>query len=632
MSELNLGGWASWCALSLCLVGVCLVGVACAGHPAPSAPVPAAETQNRVASAAVGAADASRGGEEQEPAAPSDPREPSEQGTGDQVPLKYRVQPPDGQWLVDEEGRQYFLDPVPKVEGQYRWIDEAKGIVRLRHLPPQLVERHDDSHFYIRFYRIEPPEPTAAEPTPDVAEIDAQYQSTIATRDDWRLVPFDTGLPQQGQWRNAFDLADMNGDGRLDIVHGPVRKGTRVPSVFLNQGQGRWLPWQPLEFPPGPYDYGDIEVADFNGDGHHDLALAMHLTGLRVLVGDGQGRFEDWGAGLPLKRGKDVERGAGRSEEEEHAAVFSSRELAVVDWNRDDRPDLLVFSEGPTGIPEAMEVAESAGEQSGTAVGARHGKRLFINNGDGSWDVVLPPIEDHMIGDQVVLIDLDRDGRLDFVTDSRSYGVDDLLNYAREETWTTLKVPNARPGMVVQSVSTADFDGDGWVDLAIAFSSRETDTHRFGVDLYYGGEPGDDGLQPWRRESLFATADRYAPPFFRLAAGDLEGDGDEDLVAMRRNGEAWLLVNDGRGGFEREVAPELDQDGRHYYCTGWHLELEDLDGEAGPELVIAYAGEPGSEQLLAGTEAGRPRCRAEGALRVFRIEPSDSAKTASRAR
>ena len=52
--------------------------------------------------------------------------------------------------------------------------------------------------------------------------------------------PFDAGLPHEGQWRNGFDIADMNGDGLLDIVHGPPRKGDRRPHVFLGDGKGNW--------------------------------------------------------------------------------------------------------------------------------------------------------------------------------------------------------------------------------------------------------------------------------------------------------------------------------------------------------------------------------------------------------
>src|SRR4051794_31137152 len=81
------------------------------------------------------------------------------------------------------------------------------------------------------------------------------------------------GLPHKGQWRHGFALADMNGDGRADIGFGPARKGTRSPAIFLGEPQA-WKLWREAEYPSAAYDYGAAASADFDGDGHADLALA----------------------------------------------------------------------------------------------------------------------------------------------------------------------------------------------------------------------------------------------------------------------------------------------------------------------------------------------------------------------
>jgi len=56
-------------------------------------------------------------------------------------------------------------------------------------------------------------------------------------------------------------VADMNGDGHLDIVHGPARKQSGPPVIFLGDGQGSWTQWKEARFPSLAYDYGDVEVA-----------------------------------------------------------------------------------------------------------------------------------------------------------------------------------------------------------------------------------------------------------------------------------------------------------------------------------------------------------------------------------
>ena len=88
--------------------------------------------------------------------------------------------------------------------------------------------------------------------------------------------------------------ADMNGDGHPDIIHGPPRKAPGAgPVIFLGDGKGSWSRWREARFPPLAYDYGDVQVGDFNGDGHQDLAFAVHLRSLIALLGDGKGGFRN---------------------------------------------------------------------------------------------------------------------------------------------------------------------------------------------------------------------------------------------------------------------------------------------------------------------------------------------------
>ena len=143
------------------------------------------------------------------------------------------------------------------------------------------------------------------------------------------------GLPQTGQWRNGFDLADFDGDGRLDLAHGPPRRSLGPPSIFLGKTDLEFQRWEELSFPEMPFDYGDAAAADFDGDGHADLALGVHYRGLVVLSGDGGGVFRVQASFLAAEAG------------ESEAPVFSSRALAVGDVDGDGRPDIVALGEGP---------------------------------------------------------------------------------------------------------------------------------------------------------------------------------------------------------------------------------------------------------------------------------------------
>jgi hypothetical protein len=504
-------------------------------------------------------------------------------------------EPPEGRWLVDENGLEYTLFRWRKHEGYYRFADDSQKIVVLSHGVEFRVERHDETFLFLRWYRAAPPSRRPAEARPVAA-----YRTALPERDRLRLASWDHGLPRAGQWRNGFAVADFDGDGHLDLAHGPPRKGSfPEPVVFLGDGKGGWRHWQEARFPPLRYDYGDVAAGDLDGDGKADLVLAAHLRGVFALRGDGAGGFTAWSRGLPARdREPAGPEGGARGD----ALPFTSRALALADWNRDGRLDILALAEGPTSA-RALERGQ-----------AELGKAVFLNRGDGSWETVSGP--GALIGDAIVPADLDGDGRLDFVTDSRVVGSADLLNYGRADgSWRVAPLPEPRPRLRVYAVAVADFDADGRLDLALSFQARDGDRVRRGLDLYLAA-PGGAG---WRRLSVWADGADTTDTITALAAGDLDGDGRVDLAAGTAAGGLRLFLNEGGGDFALERTPEADPGAEHLGCAAYRVAIIDLDGDGRGELLAAYAGEPGSEVLL-----GQPaRCRAQGALRIWKALAAD---------
>ena len=89
----------------------------------------------------------------------------------------------------------------------------------------------------------------------------------------------------------SIAVADFNGDGRPDIAVSDWRAGS--VTVFLNTGKGAFrLGW--LYRLPVPGNIARVVAADFDGDGHPDLAI-IYGDGddytFDVMLGNGKGSF-----------------------------------------------------------------------------------------------------------------------------------------------------------------------------------------------------------------------------------------------------------------------------------------------------------------------------------------------------
>ncbi len=86
------------------------------------------------------------------------------------------------------------------------------------------------------------------------------------------------GLPTRGQWRGHPVLADLDGDGKLDLVASVRRYDRGEPGdgiwVWRGDGKGQWRPM--LQGLSRNLGYGGAEVGDINKDGKLDIAFSGH--------------------------------------------------------------------------------------------------------------------------------------------------------------------------------------------------------------------------------------------------------------------------------------------------------------------------------------------------------------------
>jgi hypothetical protein len=521
---------------------------------------------------------------------------PSDYPEGEPLDDLEAREPPDGKWLKSEDGRDYFVTRLKKTKGTV--FRASKTEIVYKRIYPLELDHEDAQYWYIRYYRADEGdlaiEKTQEQEQERLAKVKESYEVDEHMVDRLVFAPYDAGLPRKGQWRQGLAVADINRDGHLDIVHGPPRKGDPVPQIYLGDGAGNWRLWTEAKFPDIGLDYGDIAVGDVDGDGLLDLALGIHLRGVRVLRQTSPGIFADWSKGLPFDR-------PGRGGD---ASGFASRAVELVDWNGDKKLDLIALGEGP------RQTKTTDGKTRGLPGSSSYGLVVFLNEGSKGWRALSHGETGGVFGDSIAVGNWNSDKRPDVVTVSYNLGSRDLLqlNSGKEEVASQVnEIPTIRKDAWVFGVVAADFDGDKRDDVITSFATYEGDVPRRGLELSRRDAKGQ-----WHTDLLVAYEGK--DNLWSLAHGDVDGDGRQDLVATTERGNVLVFLGDGKGHFIREESPEIDPP---TLCRGYGLELADLDGDGRDEIVAGFAGE--AETIL--EFLGTTKCETGGALRVWKASP-----------
>src|SRR5208337_2989314 len=268
---------------------------------------------------------------------------------------------------------------------------------------------------------------------PDIATANAQSNtvSVLLGKGDGTFQPQQTyavGVVPRG-----IAVADFNGDGIPDLV--VVNEFDFTVGVLLGNGDGTFQPQQ--TYPTGNQQQAYfIVVADFNGDGIPDLAVADPLfphTTVSVLLGNGDGSF-----GPP----------------QNYAAGSQPLQIVTGDFNGDGIPDLAVSN-----TPDQVSV--------------------LLGNGDGSFQ---PPTQYSAGFDTngLAVTDFNGDGILDLVVANEDAPgtVRVLLGNGDGTFQPQLTYP---AGFGPGGVAVADFNGDGVPDVAAVSNNRDT------VSILLGG-------------------------------------------------------------------------------------------------------------------------------------------------
>jgi hypothetical protein len=405
-----------------------------------------------------------------------------------------------------------------------------------------------------------------------------------------KLLPVSTGV-------DYVLSADLNGDGKLDLVYLPsITSGApislRTPQVLLGNGDGTFAAAQAVpSIPASAGSLGRFAIADVNKDGKPDLVVvvATNTSGssLAVFLGNGDGTFQPGIVSVgpsSTNTFPNLDARMGIADFDGDGAV----DIVVSDLANDTLSFLSGDHQGHFTLqdtwfdgnnPRDIHVADLNGDGHLDFVaqgGLSSSISVYLGNGNGTFQPMVTYTGPHFTG-SVVLNDINHDGHLDLVVSGFNNTVDILLGKGDGTFSNTSAGGSSYAGVGPTVVAVSDFDGDGTLDIAVA-------SHN-GIGILRGL-----GNLTYQAPSEFPVG-----PFpYNPAIGDFNADGHIDFAVATTAGIA-LLFGNADGSLRAADAYDVG-----YQVTS--AASGDFNGDTIPDIAVGVSGF--APRILLGTGDG----------------------------
>ncbi len=342
----------------------------------------------------------------------------------------------------------------------------------------------------------------------------------------------------------AVAIADVNGDGKNDIVSSNARGGD--VTILLGNGDGT------INVPTVGYSTGGTPktsalVADFNGDGFADIVVPDYVFSFAYLQGYGDGTFRS-----PLDFYSPVPNGYGAG----------ATTMATGDFNGDGYPDFVLGNVGYN-------------NPNGSGIGIT----VFLSNPDGS----LQPGVNYGTGGSyqgVAVGYFTGSSKLDIAAVNESNGGIQIFKGNGDGSFASGSFYSTG-GSDALTIVTGDFNNDGFPDLAVVNSNPVQGTPiTYAITVSVLLNNGAGGFNP----AVVYTVNSSAEIAEDIVAADVNNDGILDLIVTENNpGVVAVLLGNANGTFQTASTPAFA-----YNYLG-NVALGDLNGDGKLDLAVTVA-------------------------------------------
>jgi hypothetical protein len=355
-------------------------------------------------------------------------------------------------------------------------------------------------------------------------------------------------------------------------IRKPIRRRAAGSRLLFEVLEDRTVPsfvTAPPTFAVGIAPHGEA-VGDFNGDGKADLAVVNASSNtVSILLGNGDGSFRT---------------------KADFATGTQPWGLAVGDFNGDGKLDLAVANRGANSVS------------------------ILLGNGDGTFlprtDIALPPNPVTLIPVlplAVTVGDFNGDGKADLALATQISNTDNMTlllgngNGTFQAPVSTVTDATSALGFGLtgngqSSIATADFNGDGRLDLVVV--NNKDLRQPFGRGSFISvPEPGAASVLLGNGNGTFQAPRNFAvgSEAMTVAVGDFNGDGLSDFAVNNlASNSVSVFTNGGGGSFSLTTLSGVSGTG--------NLAAGDFNGDGITDLTAG--GKMFTGQLGTGLQAG----------------------------